>query len=477
VTLSTVRGNRLQFEAFERDLALTDSDEAQLVYIRDASTWTISHHSGIYASQSFEDHLAAVGRRLCDPSPLRPPGNVEHVLHVLTAGYDVGGHTRVTERWMQFDAERAHTVVMTVQAPEEVPRSLIEASQGRIRFLGGSTLSEKVQSLSRQLSQFDVVVLNIHPDDPIAPSACAGTPMRPRTLLMNHADHLFWIGLCGADDVLDFRPSGDELVRRRRIFDRPTPRLLPLPILDPFQREGSGDDVRHRLGIDPSSPVSLTMANPEKFGPVGRQVLVSLLATLLDRTPELHHLAMGVDDDNPDWRSLKEAHPGRVHLLGRHRNTDGAFRAATMFFDCYPFSSITSALEAASFGLPILSLVDERVGLLGFDDLGLKPHRAHDASSWLACARRWAASGDLARHDGLQARAQCLGTHGRTPWLTSLEDLYASSWQRSSEPLRIATPEDPTTSDVAIERIFAPASSSPPGEAVPWSEFDQAPSS
>jgi len=470
MALSSIMSNRLQLASFEQDLGLIDDEEGVLVHIRDAANWTISHHPGIYASQSFEDHLTAVGRRLCHPSRPHRLGDGRRVLHVLTAGYEVGGHTRITERWMQFDTEHEHTVLMTIQAPEEVPRSLVEASEGRVLFLEGSTLGEKVQALSRQLPQFDLVVLNVHPDDPVAPAACAGTPTRPRTLLLNHADHLFWIGLCGADDIVDFRQSGDELVQHRRILDGPTPRVLPLPIPEPPASNGAGEAMRQRLGIEPLAPVSLSMANPMKFGPVGRQILVSLLRELLDQAPDLHHLAMGVDDGDPDWKGLREAHPDRVHLLGRHHDTGGAFQAATMFFDSYPFSSITSALEAASHGLPVLSLVDENLGLLSFDDLGLEPYRARDASSWLACARRWATYPELARDDGRRAHAQCLGTHGRVPWLASLEELSDSPWARSPRPPTVALIEDPTTTDIAIERLFAAAPSDDP---VPWSEFDQ----
>ena len=388
----------------------------------------------------------------------------------MTQAYRVGGHTRVVERWIAFDQDREHTVLLTDQGNLKVPPVLGDVSDGRLILLDGPTRVSRVVELAGHLSDFDLVLLHINPFDAVAVAACAGTPDRPRTLLYNHGDHHFWLGLSAADVVVSARSSGEAITSSRRVRDSARSCILPIPILDARPGGGAGDRLRRELSIDEAAPVSLTMADVWKFGPVGHQPLLSLIDRLLRDEPELHHLAMGVTEASRGWGAMLEAHPDRLHLLGRHDDTLPAQDAATLYLDSYPFSSITSALEAASRGLPVLSLYDANQGPFAMDDVGLVPVRAADADAWMATARRWVADGDAATRAGEIAREQCRGAHGEAAWRTQLEEVLARPFDRRADP-GVQRKGAPSIVDRAAGAVLAARAGEP--TRVPWSDFGQ----
>ena len=208
-----------------------------------AGTWayvaamTASHcgHSWL-CSPPIERMLARLGERIARRAPIALPDAAPgRWLHVLTVSTPIGGHTALARRWIERNPmSQQHSVLLTGQAAEDAAPALAAAA----RASGGSVhsiasvrgLIERAAALRRHAYEHaDVVVLHVHPWDvlPVMAFAVAGGP---RVLLMNHADHAFWIGCAVADQVVDFRDSGAQLSARFRAA-RDLARL-PLPLDD-----------------------------------------------------------------------------------------------------------------------------------------------------------------------------------------------------------------------------------------------------
>lgn len=78
-----------------------------------------------------------------------------------------------------------------------------------------------------------MVVLHIHPHDPVAPLAFGVAGASP-VIFLNHADHAFTIGMSATDLIADLREAGQKLGRERRNVTQSC--LLPIPLNLPPER-------------------------------------------------------------------------------------------------------------------------------------------------------------------------------------------------------------------------------------------------
>jgi hypothetical protein len=427
-----------------------------------AAAWAWHHHTGTFASERLERLAAQLGLLALRGHPTMPAPATGptpeagtdrlRVLHVLTQAYEIGGHTRLTWRWMDLDPNARHTVLLTAQGDVPVPEALRTAAVGRLIELRADSPSERVRQIAALAGGFDLIIWNAHPDDAVSLAALSAMPDRPRTVLLNCADHVFWLGLGAADQIAELRPSGGELTRTRRVGSSSRSVRLPLP-LPTRERDADGAAaLRAALEIGPDAPVAMTMAEVYKYGTSDEPVFVSLVAELLATAEELHLLAVGPDQRAPGFATLSERFPRRVHLLGRTAAYASALDTASIYLDSYPFSSITATLEAAAAGLPVLSLANPAVGLLGFDDDGLEPERASSGADWLAIALRWLAEPELARTRGAEMRDAALSVHAPDAWRASLRALRRGPWHRRELEV-VADHPISTDADVAILRL------------------------
>ena len=205
---------------------------------------------GELSSPRLEAELLRAARSLPTPMRTRSPGARSRWLHVLTEAYGTLGHTNLCRRWIQYDEEAGHDVILLDQK-ESAPPNLVEVTKktgGECVVLDAMTpLMERAKALRAHAWQnADVVVLYTHPEDVIATTAF-GVAGGPPVLLVNHADHNFWVGCSAADLVLDIRTSGHKWTRDSRGVDRAA--ILPLPLLKkPDQAdEIQGDPHRKRM--------------------------------------------------------------------------------------------------------------------------------------------------------------------------------------------------------------------------------------
>ena len=117
-----------RIEAAAERFAASGAHEDAAACAQVGSTVAWMNHPGRFASARFEQALHETRPRshLCPYERRAANGDPQRVLHVLSEGYETGGHTRLAWRWMLQDAGRTHALAFT---PSSSGASL--ASRGR----------------------------------------------------------------------------------------------------------------------------------------------------------------------------------------------------------------------------------------------------------------------------------------------------------------------------------------------------------
>ena len=449
-------------------LAEARYDESAL-YVQVAAEYAWFHPSGLFASPELDGILAQIGRALPHSSgenvQIRPPSSSSrNVLHVLTEAYGLGGHTRFVWRWIQNDAGRCHSVVLTRQGEREPPEALLEnvaVAGGAVHYLdrhAGRFLT-RVQALRRVAAEADQVVLHTHPYDVIPLIAFAGIPHRPRITLMNHADHVFWPGGSLVDQVAHIRGSGRRLSERRRGIAQSRCPLVPVPLGDepgPSQRSGA----KKKLGLPEDAVVLLTIASSYKYASIGDTHFADVLLPVLQKYPNAVLYVIGTEACD-EWVNAAQQAGGRMQVLGKRHDTDLFYQAADIYLDSFPFSSLTSVLEAGCHGTPIVSyrLHPEVAEVLYTDDPALTNTIVHAPSveGFRQQVSRLIEDGDSRRRIGAETRESIIAVHVSSGWNRFVEEMYSggSHGSPTQPPSGLDQPRDISELDVRLVQIFA----------------------
>lgn len=361
-------------EARIRDLANRGQDALAAAWAQVASDFAWHSHPGVMASAVIDDALEEIGLRACPRGPRQERGDgPERVLHVVTECAAVGGHSRMAWRWIERDAARVPTLALTRQRgqlPETFARA-IAARGGGVEWIEGHDLLERARALGRLVDRADLVVLHIHPLEVASALALADRRGRPPVLLVNHADHCFWLGPRVPDLVVSTRTAAARMAVERRRVAAPHSALLPVPA----ERLGGAHDrsaARRALGVPEDALALLVMASAYKLAPIDDIGFIDLVEPALEDLPEAVVVAVGPTDEG-SWAAVRERTGGRVNALGIQDDPSLALAAADVFLDAYPCSSLTAGLEAAALGIPVVSYRPPRpqAGTYDIDEPGL----------------------------------------------------------------------------------------------------------
>ena len=346
-----------------------------------AATFAWCNPTGVFASARLERVLARLGTTGLPPAPVRPSSSAAddrpRVLHVASQLYDTGGHTQMLANWLRLDAARRHHLCVTGQQGRAVPRKITDALGGPDDlslldepFRG---LVDRAASLRTLAAGFDHVLLHVHPNDVVACIAFAHRPAGgPEVLLVNHADHVFWLGSTVADRIVNLRHSGAALNVERRGIAEGRNALLVRP-LHLGARERTREEARAVLGIDPEHVVVASAADTYKYGAPEGESLLDVLLPVLRASPTTRLHVAGPAPDG-DWAVLADEGLGKAWGVLPEVRT--LMEAADVYVDSYPFSSLTSMLEAAALDVPVLTLRKggEEVAVLCADTPELDDH-------------------------------------------------------------------------------------------------------
>lgn len=401
--------------------------------------------NGLFASDRLERLLAELAMRV--PRPKAPrrgrserTADPTRVLHVITQAYQTGGSTQFVACWIDDEPARQHSICLTQQGVTEVPEK-IRLRTGRPGSLvrldsGRGSLLDRALVLRRLAAQADVVLLNVHPHDVVPSIALSGQRGLPPIVYVNHADHVFWIGTRVANTVLNMRLSGSELAADRRGIERDRLNLTCRP-LRPVGRTVSRDEAKHSFGIEPSDILVVTAADGSKYRSIGQPSLVEMVLPVVESNSRLRLLAAGPAPEG-EWAEAAHRTGGRITALGPLPDVSTLHQAADLYLDSYPFSSLTSLLEAGSFGTPFITYRGhpESCGVLGADTHGLDQFmvRPGNPDELRADLARLAADTPVREELGAAIQRAIVDTHTGPGWRAGVERLYAEAALSRPDP-------------------------------------------
>ena len=374
------------FARFEAEVRLAETayanGEFEMVafYAATASTIATHTHCGIFASPRLERILNSVGRRIAGVSGetarnCGPAHSHKRVLHVGTELRAVGGLTRMISRWIDADAERINSLILTSHKGK-IPKHLTDAVQRsggqitRLNQMPGGRF-EWVCALRRIACEYDVIVCHIHCEDVIPILAFADKVGLPPILFLNHADHLFWLGPSISHMVINLRDSASDLCMSRRGVEPRRNFLLPT-IVDPTVRRRTRHDAKMSLGLNPDSILLLSVARQPKYRSLDGVSFADRHVKLLAKHRQVQLLVIGPGEPL-DWQRAKARVNGRIISLPEQPDPRPFFEAADIYVDSYPFVSATSMMEAGGYGMPLVTIFTfpDEASIFGINHVGL----------------------------------------------------------------------------------------------------------
>ncbi|MDZ8188212.1 MAG: glycosyltransferase [Nostoc sp. ChiSLP02] len=396
---------------------------------------TYIKHCGLFSSPELEQILLTIGTKAikskgdrCKNNSLN--GTPKNILHVVFGVWSIGGHSRLIWRWIQQDNQRVHSVVLTQQSIASVPKSLKDSvfnSHGKIYTLNktiGSYIA-KAKRLREIAASADVVVLHTI-DDIIPIIAFADKQKSPPVIFVNHADERFWLGVGIADIVANLRKSGMKLSRERRGIEAERNTLLPT-IVEPIQRVLSQAEAKRQLGLPEKSILLLSIARAVKYKTIDGTNFADAHVPLLKQYEQGILIVVG-PGEKEDWSAAIQQTQGRIKVFAEREDTAVFYQAADIYVDSFPFVSITSLLEAGSYGVPLVSRYpySDECQILGADMPGLTGNliRVRDIEEYIAVLSHLVENEEFRLCLGERTKKQIVNIHTTSNWQCFLEDLY-----------------------------------------------------
>jgi hypothetical protein len=433
--IARIKRNFAEFEHYiGRAQSYLDQGElaAAAAHCAIASHIATQNHCGVFWSPRAERILNEVGRRTERDGPVRAPTTeFKRVLQVVTQVSPVGGHTKMLCQWVKADAGRVHSLVLTQHrgpTPEFV-HATFKASGGRVEQLNhrpGGQL-DWARRLRRIARDFDLVILHTHCEDVVPLIAFADTEKHPPVLILNHADHLFWYGPSICHLSINLRDAAQELAIARRGV-APERNILMPTLSETVVRTRSREEAKRELGVDPDAILLVSAARRPKYRTMHGVTFADIHAPVLAKHQNAELVVVGAGSPE-DWGPASESVGGRIRGVAETPNPKIYFEAADIYVDSYPFVSSTSMMEAAGYGLPLLTLftAPHAARIFGINHVALvgTAMQATSFDQYREMLSDLIADPALRERAGASAQAAVVKEHNLPGWKRWLEAVYA----------------------------------------------------
>lgn len=416
-------------------LAAAGDPAAAAVETAIAATLAAHRHCGVFASPRLERLMIGIGRQLdaADDRPLPDPAPFRRILHVCTQLAPVGGLTKMLALWIGADRNRVNGVALTQHRGPVDARitAAVRESGGAIHHLNHHK-GDKL-AWARELRQvargYDAVVLHVHCEDVVPLIAFADPARNPPILLLNHADHLFWIGTRISHAVINLREAARRLAISRRGVEPARNLLLPTLITLP-ERQRTRGEAKRALGVPEDSVLLVSVARGAKYRNVGPVTYADRHVDLLAAHPQARLIVVG-PGARDDWERARAATGGRITPHAELSDPRVFFEAADIYVDSYPFVSSTSMLEAAAYGLPLVTRFEapEAAEIVAINHPGLDvtARVAHDQAAYEAQLTALITDPSARAAAGAETSAAIARLYAPSAWLAGLDAVYAQA--------------------------------------------------
>jgi hypothetical protein len=319
--------------------------------IKKVTSFCSSNITGHYYLPALENLLDRIADENLEPTQDSVIGDtlVNHIYHVITEVYTIGGHTRLITNWIINDTANNHHLVLVNQRkslPDILQNLVKENKITEVIMLDNTApvleLSKQLRSL---LSKANLVVNHMHPDDVTTYLALSNIGENRPVLHMNHADHVFWIGNHVDDLLATYRENTIEKEKKNRGIENV--QFLPIVVKKSLTLL-SRDKAKNILNIPSDKVMLLTIAGVYKFTPCFQWNYFSAIIDILDKYPTTILYLIGIDKESKFARQYPHE---RIVYCGYLNNTDLYESAADIYVECFPFPSFTSFLQVSLKGV------------------------------------------------------------------------------------------------------------------------------
>ena len=405
-------------------------------WARTAAAFSVTNPTGWLRSSALETTLDVLADVV---PPAITASSRSGVLHVVSELHALGGHRSMLLRWLHADARLGVTADLAVTRSHPVPPAVIDAvlaTGGCVTVLGRHRPMARAARLRALAARHRLVISHGHADDPIpaiafgaAWSTASGVPV----VMVDHADHLFWLPAGTFDALISLREPGERAAVELRGIAEDQIHRLPIPI-----------ELMHRRPQHHEGVTLIAVARPQKFHSSNGDVsFPDVVVPALTRVPQARLMVLGPPPADPAWAVARDRLGERLWLTGL-QDDPAVWRArADIHLDPIPFGSATSLLESAAFGLPAVALRP--------DDLR---QRLLSSSGVLSDGVAWVPDPDayadelvrLVRDDdyrqalGDGARSTVERVNDMDQWVELLRTFYAHSHSLSSRHPQVSPP-------------------------------------
>lgn len=355
--------------------------------IEQAAEFASNHHPGRFADGLLENPLLDIGSNLeryiswKEIPPLERKytktgaKGMRRIVHVASSLVEIGGHTRTIQNWMRHDPDSNHSVFLIRQGSSPLPGRLegdVFERHGQLVNLPPNLPNTTRAIALRRFVQVnaDLIVLH-HSGHDVVPTLAFACEDLPPVTILNHADHLFWLGSSIADTVINQRDEGMKLSEARRFTRSNT--VLPIPLST--RKLAAREEARSRLGIPAQQQMLLSVGRGIKYKPTQHHDFLKTMRKILNCLPSCHLHVVGLSNSDvtffPDYREHD-----RIHLHGPVVDPSDYQSAADLYVESFPFGSSTAMLEAARAGLPVVWPFNPPFKLL-VTNHGFETHLSH----------------------------------------------------------------------------------------------------
>jgi Glycosyl transferases group 1 len=422
--------------------ASTNKPEAILRQIVEAARFAAVYHPGRFSDGTIENLALGIGaeipsENIDDGRGRQDKNGYRRVLHVATDVLGVGGHTRMLYHWICNDIGSIHSVVLVDQRDVgAIPNWLSEAVKRgggeMVVFPSETELCQKAKML-REIAKYsaDLVVLHVSPFD-VVPTAAFAVRDCPPVAVLNHADHLFWLGSSVVDIVINLRTAGAVHTAERRFISQNT--VLPIPLVEP-EMQLPRKQARQTLGIGEDQCMLLSVGRAEKYRPSGAYNFVATANKILN-CHKLAHLYVVGETAAGIAPYLDCALHERLHFMGSMEDPSQYLMAADVYLESFPFGSNTALLEAAVRGLPVVPGYAPLFLLMGANNDSLLEYLSNPKSEAEYIDRIDVLIRDKVQRAelGAKLRASLLLDHTNGGWLQNLNKMYEETDGLTHDP-------------------------------------------
>jgi glycosyltransferase involved in cell wall biosynthesis len=359
----TLQSNSSAYEWFVDKIQKMDRQneaEAILQAVERAGWFAGNFHTGRFSDGAIENLAFSIGESLDahaveskkEMLPTVPKDGRRRVLHV-TPMLAMGGHRQLLYHWICNDRTSCHSLILinhTGDVPERFSEAIRDSGGSLVTLSPNAQLCQKARSLREMArNNADLVVWHLIGSE-VIPVAAFATHDCPPVVVIDHGDHLFWLGSSVADLVVNLRTVGAELTAKRRFGSCIS--VLPIPLLDP-KAEISKADARRTLGVGDDQVLLLSIGRAEKYRPYGTYDFVATANKILDLHPNAHLYVVG-ETAAAITPFLNCKIHDRLHFMGSIEDPSIYRIAADIYVESFPFGSQTALLESALIGLPVV---------------------------------------------------------------------------------------------------------------------------